>query len=146
MSAKTHSQMRKQLNAKPPEPPKDYLPRFKESTHFTFNEYLKARPYSDWNAADLRVLAQICLLEDMLQAAQDEIDTTGITVLGSKGQPVSNPAMAVMIKAQQQQGSMMRRLGIAVGGIDNKQKAQKDADFIKRQEEIEANPNSHLLA
>lgn len=102
---------------KRPSPPEDMAGRFKESTYIAFYSYLEARPYAQWTIPDLRQLSQVALLEDFIADAMDDVAMNGVTSFGSQGQKVSNPAMSAMIKAQQQQGAILRRMGISVDGI-----------------------------
>ncbi len=128
--------LHKSMNTKPPEPPADYAKRFQESTYFTYCEYLKARPYDKWSKPDLRVLCQICLLEDAIMEAQEEVALEGTTGVGSQGQKVANPALSALIKLQQQQGSMMRRMGIATRGIDSAKSTKRDAEFHRKMDAV----------
>ena len=138
--------------SKRPEPPADYAGKFKESTYFIFYQYLEARPYSDWKITDLRVLAQIAILEDIIMEASDEIFGNGVTTTGSQGQPVSNPAMTGLIRAQQQQGSLMRRLGISIDGLiktteaKNKSTQQHKFGAAEMDQELKKSKGIDLLA
>lgn len=115
-----------------PKPPKDYLPLFNENTRQIFNTYMEARPYGYWTDTDIRQIAQVCVLEDAIMSAAEHIRDMGIVTTGSAGQVVTNPAVAAMIKAQQQQGSILRRMGISSQGVGNSEKTRNQALEAKR--------------
>lgn len=123
-----------------PQPPEDVQHMFKDTTYKSFYSYLEARTYDDWTVPDLRLLAQIALLDDMIFAGFGTIAEDGITSIGSQGQDIPHPASTTMNKALMAQGSLLRKLGIGIAGMTRPQAMKTSAEQQAKITKIENQP------
>lgn len=117
--AKQHNSIERErefANADKPKPSKD-LSKNWEKRHFAvFDQYLVGRAWVDWAPPNLRLLCQAVNLEIIILDSYELLATDGLMAIGGNGQSAPHPALAVITRCSATQGSLLRRLGIAVDG------------------------------
>ena len=146
-----HNRLREHATTPVPKPPTDIAPMFEAKHHTIWDQYVTCRAPADWDAGDLRLLAQAVLLESGILDAIGELQSSGPTITGSTGKPSVNPSVSALQKFMQSQGSLLRRLGISVSGTVAPRDVRKNAELARKVgpnrsgEADEESPNANQL-
>lgn len=127
-----HTRLREHATTGMPSPPPDFGAKFTSEHNQIWDQYVTCRAPADWDAGDLRLLAQAVLLETSILSAFAEVEHDGATIIGASGQKVINPAASALQKFMQSQGAILRRLGISVSGTVAPRDVRKNAELARK--------------
>jgi phage terminase small subunit len=100
-----------------------------------FDEIIAEFATVDWSRHSIRLAAMLARTMNMMQKAQDEVNTDGFTVTNARGNEAMNPAMSAMNMMASQIMSMRRTLALHATAGSSKADKGKQAGHHKKQEE-----------
>lgn len=98
-----------------PKPPKGLTKDSKKLWLEYFNNY------ESWNQADLRILNELCKINDLIKECEEKIKIEGLTQTDRFGQVIPHPLLRVLKENRTQ----LLRYTKALGLLDLKQEPQK---------------------